>query len=360
MSERAGQLEQALLRAWSHKGLWAWLWSPLALVMWGLTSARRLAYARRWLAAEPLPVPVLVVGNRIAGGAGKTPATLAILAHLRARGWQPGVLTRGYGADLGSAPHRLLDAQSAASSSARECGDEPMLIWRRSEVPVMIGRDRRRAGLALLAAHPEVDILVCDDGLQHLALPRDAEVVVFDDRGAGNGWLMPSGPLRESIHSRAGSRSGRPPVVLYNAAAPSTPLPGHLARRRLARLQPLQDWAAALPATGPLQPPREAELWACAGIAQPGRFFASLREQGWRVHGVPLPDHADWSQLADWPWPPEVAHVAITEKDAVKLDLMRLQRERPHTTVWVAALHFDPEPAFWTALDSLLPRAPHA
>ncbi len=79
MSERAGQLEQALLRAWSHKGLWAWLWSPLALVMWGLTSARRLAYARRWLAAEPLPVPVLVVGNRIAGGAGKTPTTLALL-----------------------------------------------------------------------------------------------------------------------------------------------------------------------------------------------------------------------------------------------------------------------------------------
>ncbi|MEY2844144.1 MAG: hypothetical protein RI920_2181 [Pseudomonadota bacterium] len=381
-------MEQALTRAWLHRGVLAWLLSPLALLMWVLVMGRRLAFRAGWLHRERLPVPVVVVGNRIAGGAGKTPTTLALLAHLQARGWRPGVLTRGYGANLSplafeladstlpstAEPRcRLLDARTAAHLSTRQTGDEPMLIWRRTGVPLMIGRDRAASGRALLAAHPEIDILVCDDGLQHLRLARDVEIVVFDERGAGNGMVLPAGPLREPVGVGPMSLDGQAALVLYNADRPSTKLTGHVARRGLAPLQSLAAWQAAsntLPSAAiqanmagvaampqePLRaPPRDQPLTALAGIAQPERFFQALRAQGWPVQGIPLADHDDWATL---PWPPEARHVVVTEKDAVKLDLARLQRERPQTTVWVAALHFEPDPAFWAALDSRLPAPP--
>ncbi|MEY4764008.1 MAG: hypothetical protein RI907_681 [Pseudomonadota bacterium] len=363
MSASRGRLEQALLRAWRHRGPIACLLGPLGLLMWVLVGVRRFAWRQGCLSRRVLPVPVVVVGNRIAGGAGKTPTTLAVLAHLRQRGWRPGVLTRGYGVDL-QGEHRLLDAATAGQWRAQDTGDEPMLLWRRSGVPIMIGRDRAAAGAALLAAHPEIDILVCDDGLQHLKLARDLEIVVFDERGAGNGWLLPAGPLRESIHTAPGAQDGRPALVLYNADAPSTALPGHLARRGLAPLVTLAAWqaaslngpeASATTAAPDDAPPPRTTLMAYAGIAQPERFFQALRTQGWLVDGRALPDHADWRPL---PWPADAEHVVVTEKDAVKLDLTQVQRERPATTVWVAALHFEPDSAFWAALDARLPAVP--
>src|SRR5690606_24360938 len=120
-----------------------------------------------------------------------TPVTLALVRHLRDRGWHPGVVSRGYG-------RRTRDVREVLpASSPAEVGDEPLLIARAAGVPVFVGRQRAQAGRALLAAHPRTDILVCDDGLQHLALARDLEVCVFNDEGAGNGWLLPAGPLRE-------------------------------------------------------------------------------------------------------------------------------------------------------------------
>ncbi len=356
------RLELTLTQAWQGRGPLPCLLSPLGLLMWLLVRWRRLAYLRGWLKREGLPVPVVVVGNRIAGGAGKTPTTLALLHHLQARGWQPGVLSRGYGAQASGKEPVLLDAQSEPGLTTQQTGDEPMLIWRRSHAPVMVHRDRALAGHALLAAHPEIDILVCDDGLQHLKLRRDVEIVVFDERGQGNGWLLPAGPLREPINTASASTDGRPPLLLYNADRPSTPLPGHLARRGLAPLQTMGAWQAASAAcarsplgTQPAQPPRDRPLIALAGIAQPERFFSALRQQGWPVLGIPLPDHADWSTL---PWPLEATHVVVTEKDAVKIDLAQVLQQRPGTTVWVAALHFQPEPDFWTALDARLPPPP--
>jgi tetraacyldisaccharide 4'-kinase len=356
------RLERTLTQAWQGRGPLQGLLSPLGVLMWLLVRWRRLAYLRGWLKREGLPVPVVVVGNRIAGGAGKTPTTLALLHHLQARGWRPGVLSRGYGAQASGKGPVLLDACTAPGLSTRQTGDEPMLIWRRSGAAVMVHRDRALAGRALLAAHPEIDILVCDDGLQHLKLQRDVDIVVFDERGQGNGWLLPAGPLREPINAPSACTDGRPPLLLYNADRPSTPLPGHLARRGLAPLQPLVAWQAASGTCGhsllgrqPEQPPRDQPLIALAGIAQPERFFSALRLQGWLVRGIPLPDHADWSSL---PWPQGAKHVVVTEKDAVKIDLAQVLRQRPATTVWVAALHFQPEPDFWTALDARLPPPP--
>jgi tetraacyldisaccharide 4'-kinase len=354
------RLEQIFTQAWQRRGLLAWLLSPLAMLMWLLVGARRLAYTLGWLKPARLPVPVVVVGNRIAGGAGKTPTTLALLQHLRDSGWHPGVLSRGYRAQPTEAGPVLLDAQQAPHLRTQQTGDEPMLIWLRSGAPVMVHRDRAAAGRALLAAHPEVNILVCDDGLQHLQLARDVEIVVFDERGQGNGWLLPAGPLREPISAAPASLDGLPPLVLYNAQQASTQLAGHLAQRGLAPLQTLQSWLTASGEKPPdamalTEPPRDQVLTALAGIAQPERFFQALRQQGWQVHGIPLPDHASWSTL---PWPEGAAHVVVTEKDAVKLDLSHLRQHRPATTVWVAALHFQPEPDFWKGLDARLPSPP--
>ena len=352
MSASRASLEQTLTQAWQRKGLLAWSLAPLALLMWLLVGLRRCAYRYGILEGQPLPRPVLVVGNRIAGGAGKTPTTLALLRHLQTQGWQPGVLTRGHGSDAGN-ELRLLDAAHAGRWTAAQTGDEPMLIWRHTGVPTMVGRDRTAAGRALLAAHPEVDILVCDDGLQHLRLARDIEVVVFDERGGGNGWLLPAGPLREPVHTPSGARNQAAPLVLYNAPEPSTDLPGYLAKRSLAAPQSLVDWAGTLPnvSGSSAKLPQGAAVLALAGIAQPARFFEALQQQGFQVTGVPLPDHAQWDAL---PWPEGTAHVVVTEKDAVKLDPERIQRERPGTTVWVAALHFEPDPDFWAELDRRL------
>lgn len=151
----------ATRRAWP-----APLLLPLAW-LYGLTvSIRHQLYRLGWLRSEQLPVPVLVIGNLVAGGAGKTPATLAVVQHLQRQGWTPGVISRGYG----RASDTVMPVHPG--SEAREVGDEPLLIARRTGVPVFVASQRSEAGRALLKAHPAVDVLVCDDGLQHRRLQR--------------------------------------------------------------------------------------------------------------------------------------------------------------------------------------------
>lgn len=358
------QLAQQLNQAWLRRGPLAITLWPLSMLMRAIVALRRAGFAHGWLTSARLPVPVIVVGNRVVGGAGKTPTTIALLQHLKARGWRPGVLSRGYKAEVPEGQHVLLDTASAPSLSARQTGDEPMLIWRRTGVPLMIGRERAAGGRALLQAHPEVNVLVCDDGLQHLHLQRDIEIVVFDGRGAGNGWLLPAGPLREPVLTSPLPGLRAAPLVLYNAPQASTALPGHLAASRMAPLVPLQAWSGASPSATPLHaallPQALAEasqqagqVWAVAGIAQPQRFFDSLRRMG--LHHLQTLALADHAKLVDIPWPMQAREVIVTEKDAVKLDPERLSRERPGCRVWVAALDLQPEASFWDALDAALP-----
>jgi tetraacyldisaccharide 4'-kinase len=343
-----------LQRAWLGRGPLACALWPASCVLGLLVWLRRQASARGWITSHRLPVPVLVVGNRIVGGAGKTPATIAILQHLLARGMRPGVLSRGYGVAIDPAHPQLLDVQTAQTLGAADTGDEPWLIHRRTGVPVSVGPRRSVAGLRLLQAHPDIDILVCDDGLQHLALQRDIEVTVFDERGAGNGWLLPAGPLREPLRTEAGPGVRTAPLVLYNAPSPSTPLPGYVGKRESGGLRALEDWwgCARESVRSPLPDPGSTlGAWALAGIAQPERFFDALRTQGWQLQTCALPDHADFAAL---PWPEYVRDLIITEKDAVKLCPQRLALERPGTRVWVSVLDFRPEPAFWVALDAAI------
>ncbi|MFZ4650131.1 MAG: tetraacyldisaccharide 4'-kinase [Rubrivivax sp.] len=300
-------------RWWQPRlGLVSALLVPLSLAYRTALGVRRALYRTGALRASRLPVPVIVVGNLVVGGAGKTPATIALVQSLQAAGWRPGVISRGYGSRHEAARPVYPD------DDPRECGDEPLLISRRTCAAVWVGRRRVQAGRALCAAHPEVDIVVADDGLQHLPLHRDAQLIVFDGRGCGNGWLLPAGPLREPLARLPPAGS----VVVYNAARASTPWPGDCAARVLAGSAPLAEWwqgaPASLPALLALQPEGEgaAPLLAAAGIAEPQRFFRMLEEHGLRIHPLPLPDHHPWTSV---PWAPGHTPVVVTEKDAVKL-----------------------------------------
>ena len=325
---RPSPLAERLRGAWQHRGALALALWPLSLLYGVLTALRRALYRTGLLRSERLPVPVIVVGNVIAGGAGKTPVTLAVVRHLQARGWRPGVISRGYGRATADCREVL------PASSAAEVGDEPLLIARASGAPVFVARRRAQAGRALLAAHPATNILICDDGLQHLALARDLEVCVFNDEGAGNGWLLPAGPLREPWPRAVD-------LVLHAGAAPGGSAPQFPLSRRLAD--------HAVDAKGrqlPLAQLRGLKLHALAAIARPQDFFAMLRAQGLPpATEEALPDHYDFSS---WKRPSDTRLIPIcTEKDAVKL-------WPAHPGALAVPLRLDIPAAFFAALDARL------
>ena len=299
--------------------------SALARGLWPLSRLYQLLdtlHRRQVLPRQYVPVPVLVVGNMVVGGAGKTPTVIALVQAFQRAGHRPGVISRGHGR-IGSA---ALQVQHASAVS--EVGDEPLLIQRRCNVPVWVGRDRAATARALCAAHADVDVLVSDDGLQHAALPRQAELWVFDARGVGNGWLLPAGPLRQPMPTVLPEHTR----VLYTQGQASTALPGALATRQADWAWPLRAWhAGEASARQPLQALRGRQLLACAGMAAPDKFFGMLDEAGLQLKRLSLPDHHPYTTL---PWPADTPEVVTTEKDAVKLDPARMGSTR----VWVVPL----------------------
>lgn len=347
-SNRLQSALQALQEVW---------WRPASEAGWGVRLIlvplswlyRALAAGhRRWTRPASRPphtaaVPTLVVGNWVVGGAGKTPTTLALLAHLQNRGWTPGVVSRGFGR-LGQTVQRV----DPLVHKAQEVGDEPLLLARRSGVPVVVGPDRQRARDWLLQTAPEVDIVVADDGLQHHRLWRDLEVVVVDERGAGNGWCLPAGPLREPVPARPSEHM----LVLYSSGAASLALCGYCAQRQLSGVQSLQDWLLRRPCPpdGGWGELKGRALHAAAGIAVPERFFSALRRQGLRLEQTyALPDHDAWDGM---PWPAHAADAIVTEKDAVKL--AACTAAFASTRVWVARLDLDLPHDFTAELDRRL------
>jgi len=292
-----------LLLAWQKRGGLAWLLWPLSLLYGALVGLRRTVYRNGWLTTQALPVPVIVVGNVIAGGVGKTPVVIELVHHLQRRGLHIGVISRGYGRTTGSC------LEVTGASIAKDVGDEPALIYHRTGVPVFVGESRVDAARALLAAHPDTQLIVSDDGLQHLALPRDLEIVVFDDRGLGNGFLLPAGPLREPWlrHEGAG-------LVLHTGQHPQ--LGGFTLARRLADHALRADGSTVPLADVVANPARP--LLALAAIARPEVFFAMLRAPGVApARLLPLPDHFDFSSFQ--PSEYKSYQLICTEKDAVKL-----------------------------------------
>ncbi len=321
-------LERWLLRLWYGGArpvdkLLALLAAPLALPLSGLVAAlaRRRSQQIRHQAPDAHP-PVLVVGNLVAGGAGKTPAVIALARGLSARGHRVGLLARGY-----QAPESAGATTAAASDSvqligpdseAAQAGDEPLLLAQATGCPVAVGSNRAAALALLLQVHPELSLVISDDGLQHTGLARAAELLLIDERGFGNGHCLPAGPLREPVarlatvdavllHRRDALPAGAPaPRALYQLR---TGFSGFRALGGPQRWTPAQ-WRERVQASG--QP-----LLAVAGIARPDRFFDDLRSLGLEIEPHPLPDHATIDPI--WLAAQGPRLIAITAKDAVKL-----------------------------------------
>ncbi|MDO8306299.1 tetraacyldisaccharide 4'-kinase [Herminiimonas sp.] len=330
MALQRSTLEAFLKRTWAQRGLAAWLLWPLSCIFGALSAWRRLLYRLGIAKTQRLPVPVVVVGNIFVGGTGKTPLTIWLAQALRQAGLHPGVISRGYGTH-NDVPHAV-----TAQSLAQQVGDEPLLIAYRTQCPVMVGRDRVAVAQALLAAHPEVDVIISDDGLQHYRLARDIEIILFDGRGVGNGWLLPAGPLREPV-------SRRRDFTVINGAPESMLLPPDAIAMRLEGLvaEPLamMPYAQASSRTLASFSVAPTRILAAAGIGNPQRFFTLLRAAGLDFAELPLPDHYDFS---DNPFAGLHADVIlITEKDAVKCRQNDALRNDPRFWVVPVTAHLD-------------------
>jgi tetraacyldisaccharide 4'-kinase len=299
---------------WQRRGGGALVFLPFALLFSLVVRIRRALYRRHVLRAWRADVPVVVVGNISVGGTGKTPLVIAIVEMLRAHGWTPGVVARGYG----RVPPREQDPRGVVRvfpdvATPEHFGDEPVLIARRSRVPVYISPDRVAATRALLEAETGVNIVVSDDGLQHYALGRDIEIAVVDgERRFGNALPLPAGPLREPI-----ARLAEVDAVVVNgvsdlALPPVARFTMRLGRERFVSLgtgeeRSPAELSAAL---------RGRRVAAVAGIGHPQRFFDHLEALGIRAAAYPFPDHHLY-QPRDLRLP-GVEAILMTEKDAVK------------------------------------------
>ena len=299
---------------WRRRGGGALVLLPLALLFALAVRVRRALYRARLLPVWRAGIPVVVVGNVTVGGTGKTPLVIGIVELLRAHGWRPGVVARGYG----RVPPREQDPLGVVRvfpdlATPEHFGDEPVLIARRCRVPVFISPDRVAAARALIAAEPEVNVIVCDDGLQHYALARDVELAVVDgERRFGNGLPLPAGPLREPV-----ARLAEADAVVVNGDDDAR-IPG--ARRYAMRLGAERFVALA---GGDERAPdafalavRGRRVAAVAGIGNPQRFFDHLAALGIRGARHAFPDHHAF-HAGDLRLPGAEV-IVMTEKDAVK------------------------------------------
>jgi len=300
------------------------LLQPLACLYGAGVRARRLAYERGWLKAHAAGRPVIVVGNLTVGGTGKTPLILWLAERLQARGLTVGIVSRGYGRQTGGA------RRAQAASRWEEIGDEPLLVHRRTGCAVAVAEDRIIAARRLAAEG--VDVILSDDGLQHLRLARDCAIVVIDGaRGFGNGRLLPAGPLREPASRALGADgivvnadgivvddadgagasraadSGRAIAVLKDFAGP------------LATMHLLLGEAHRLDGGGSPQPLTRFQgrpVHAVAGIGHPERFFRALAARGLELIEHAFPDHHPFAR-GDLDYPDDLP-ILMTEKDAVR------------------------------------------
>ncbi len=322
---------------WTRTGVLTLLLLPLAGLFRIVASLRRQAYLRGVFKRVAVGVPVIVVGNITAGGSGKTPLVIWLVSWLRAQGYRPGIVSRGYG---GSATGCV---DVSADRAPGEVGDEPWLIRARTGAPVVIGRDRVAAARTLLAHYPGVDVVVADDGLQHYRLHRDIELAVVDAAtGLGNGWPLPAGPLREP-RRRLQSVDA---VIQVERTAGTQPL----IEPRAWRVHYAIDRACRLraPETSCRLRDLPAQVWlAASGIGRPQGFFDMLTAQGLNFTARAFPDHHGF-RPDDLP---ADGAVLMTEKDAVKCTAFA------GADWWSVPLDVSPESGF---IDWLTARLRHA
>ncbi|MHB1657486.1 MAG: tetraacyldisaccharide 4'-kinase [Burkholderiales bacterium] len=315
----------SLERQWRTVTPWHLLLLPLSWLFAAASLVRRGLYRLHCLPVEYLPVPVLVIGNITVGGTGKTPLVIWLARQLLDRGWRPGIISRGYGGSADSVRHVDADSDPA------EVGDEPLLLAQNLPCPVWIGRNRPAAGKALLAAHPDTNIIISDDGLQHLALARNLEIAVVDAaRGTGNGFLLPAGPLREPV-----SRLDRVDAVVVNRGGTISPeLPEksnyhvmHFSGSTFRNLKFPEKKASAADFHGKT-------VHAIAGIGHPQRFFDQLAAMGLPCIAHAFPDHHNYlARELNFP-----GILIMTEKDAVKCQAIATEQ------MWVLPIQAELDP----------------
>jgi tetraacyldisaccharide 4'-kinase len=304
-------MEQRLTKLWYRGTAGPSLLQPLSWLYGAAIRVRRSAYARGVLQTHRVGKPVVVVGNLTVGGTGKTPLVIWLARQLSERGLKVGIVSRGYGSSQAENTLRLVNEDS----SWREVGDEPLLLFRGTGCCTIVARDRVAGARALVAKG--VDVVVADDGLQHLRLARECEIVVIDGaRGFGNGRVLPAGPLREPT-----SRLAEADLVVVNGVAEHASLrrPGTSIEARALQMSLVAGQALRLDGQASSQPLeffRDGRVHAVAGIGNPARFFRDLRARGLDIIEHAFADHhpfvpRDLSFEDDLP-------VLMTEKDAVK------------------------------------------
>jgi len=310
------------VKYWYRRGLLAWLLWPISLVFGLFALTRRIFYFLRILKSEHPGIPVIVVGNIVAGGSGKTPLVLWIAEFLKAKGWRPAIVSRGYGAKE-TAPRAATIATEPA-----QVGDEPIILSRRSGCPVWVGVDRSAVIRVLRKVHEDVNVVILDDGLQHYRLRRDIEIAVVDGRGLGNGFLLPAGPLREPAW-----RLRTVDAIVANSfsSLSKNSFSMKLEGETLHRMTDANDRRPASAFAGQT-------VHAVAGIGDPNRFFLHLRALGIKALPHPFPDHHPFTPRdLDFG---DASPVMMTEKDAVKL------RRAAQAHWWVLPISAKLDPAF--------------
>ena len=302
---------------------------PLSWLFRLLAWLRRFAYRIGLFQQHKLPVPVIIVGNISVGGTGKTPLVIWLAAHLKALGYNPGIVARGYGVQIGDTP-RQVDAHG----SAKEVGDEPLLIARRTGCPVFVSPDRVAAAHALLE-QSHCDVIISDDGMQHYALGRDIEIAVVDAvQRFGNGFCLPAGPLREPP-----SRLANVDLVIVNGMAKPNEISMHVTIGKVTNLSNPELTCDLAEFSGE-------QIHAVAGIGNPQRFFQLLKDHGLRVIERAFPDHHLFVETDITP--DDKLPVFMTEKDAVKC------RHFAQPQHWYLPIDVDVDSAFSSQLTELL------
>ena len=314
-----------LPRYWQTTSIITYVLWPIEVLYKLAWSVRRTLFALGIIQTHKLNATVIVVGNVVAGGGGKTPLTMAIVQRLTQQGHQVGVVSRGYGRSQDQV--QLVSAQSTAD----QVGDEPLLIFQKCQVPVAVGANRVSAAKLLMRQHPNIRFIVCDDGLQHAALQRDIEICVMDSMGVGNGHLLPAGPLRESW-PRA--------VDLLLHTQHRSLAEGFESTRQLS--------AHAINGLGQsieLTALQNQFVGVVCGIAKPQAFAQMLTKRGIQIAQLhALPDH---DNFLNWQTSQPQLTLLCTEKDAIKL-------WASHPEAFAVPLQFEPELSFWQAFDALV------
>lgn len=339
-SLRTFDIMQFLQQAWYRSSRWLLLLLPLSWLFGVLSRRRRQQYAGGNRPVYHAPVPVIVVGNISVGGTGKTPLVQLLCQRLKQEGFKPGIVSRGYGGKPTELPLRV-----TVRMSASVCGDEALLLVENSGCPIVVDPDRSAACAYLLKECPDCNVIISDDGLQHYALNRDIEIAVIDgERGLGNGYLLPAGPLREPA-----GRLDTVDFVVVNGNSGNTSVPNGYSMR-------LQPDALVHVRSGETQPLTDIDqgwrVHAVAGIGNPGRFFTSLSTLGFAIIPHAFRDHHAF-RPEDLQFDDDL-DIVMTGKDAVKC------REFAPPNCWYLRVQAQLQEAFFIALLAKLDRAMHS